>query len=377
MPSYLSSTQTSGPRRRMISVASSAGEASMNLSGWNSASCGVAEPVVAGERRPGGRRRRSSMPAHLTSSSGRSKALAMAASTQALAQADPQLAAEDLDDVLGGQRIGAGEQRRAGWPTLRGRPGGGLDRGERGGHLGQRRAGSAGGLRGRPRSGRRRPRCRGRTSGRRPRRGRARSTPATSVTVVAIADQPRPAARWSASGNGRPVRKTAATGSSSGVRRAEVVGEEGGLLGGPGGRRDALGQLAPATHAGDGIPCRAMAAAERGSRRRWSARRSSCAATCPGTWRPSGAGTRTREIARLARYQASPDAARGDRAVLRRPGRRAGRAGDGGPRPSHRPAHRHLRLQPARRRQRLGAVPHHDRRVGRVGPRATAPRRPS
>ena len=34
----------------MISVASSAGEASMNLSGWNSAQRGVLQPVVAGER---------------------------------------------------------------------------------------------------------------------------------------------------------------------------------------------------------------------------------------------------------------------------------------------------------------------------------------
>ena len=33
------------------------------------------------------------------------------------------------------------------------------------------------------------------------------------------------------------------------------------------------------------------------------------------------------------------------------------------------PAHRDLRVQPARRRQRLGALPHHDRREGRLGPR--------
>ena len=51
MPSYLSSTQTVGPRRPRISAASSAGDASMNLSGWNSAICGVAEAVLAGERR--------------------------------------------------------------------------------------------------------------------------------------------------------------------------------------------------------------------------------------------------------------------------------------------------------------------------------------
>ena len=40
-----------------------------------------------------------------------------------------------------------------------------------------------------------------------------------------------------------------------GRQAAEVVGEEGGLLGGPGRGGDALGQLAPAAHGGDGIPC--------------------------------------------------------------------------------------------------------------------------
>ena len=45
-----------------------------------------------------------------------------------------------------------------------------------------------------------------------------RGTSPMAVTVVAIADQPRPAARWSASAKGRPVRKTAAIGSSSGER---------------------------------------------------------------------------------------------------------------------------------------------------------------
>ena len=62
------------------------------------------------------------------------------------------------------------------------------------------------------------------------------------------------------------------------------------------------------------------------------------------------------------------DARRRDRAVLRRAGRRAGRDGDGHPRAHRRPARRDVRVQPARRRQRLGAVPHHDRREGRVGP---------
>ena len=90
-----------------------------------------------------------------------------------------------------------------------------------------------------------------------------------------------------------------------GRRVAEVVGEEGGLLGGSGRRREALGELAPATHGGDGIPCR-----------RW----------CTKPWFPEAlTGTRVvlrrhvpanlaafrrwyadPEIARLARYQATP-----------------------------------------------------------------------
>ena len=74
------------------------------------------------------------------------------------------------------------------------------------------------------------------------------------MTVVAIAAQPRPAARWSASANGRPVRNTAAIGQLVGAQVGKVVGEEGRLLGGPGRGGDALGELAPATHGGDGIP---------------------------------------------------------------------------------------------------------------------------
>ena len=90
---------------------------------------------------------------------------------QALAQADPQVATEHLDDVLGGHRVGALEQA-AQDRRLPGRAGGGLDLAERGGHLGEGRArlgrrGVAGGA-----QAPRRPRSRGRTSGRRPRRGR-------------------------------------------------------------------------------------------------------------------------------------------------------------------------------------------------------------
>ena len=63
----------------MISVASSAGLASMNLSGWNSAS---AESSSRSSRASAAVRPMSplSIPAHFTTSSGRSNALAIAAS---------------------------------------------------------------------------------------------------------------------------------------------------------------------------------------------------------------------------------------------------------------------------------------------------------
>ena len=63
------------------------------------------------------------------------------------------------------------------------------------------------------------------------------------------------------------------------------------------------------------------------------------------------------------------DARRGDRALLRRTGRRARGAGDGRPRKGDRPPGRDLRLQPARRRERFGALSHHHRRVRCLGPR--------
>ena len=63
-----------------------------------------------------------------------------------------------------------------------------------------------------------------------------------------------------------------------------------------------------------------------------------------------------------------PDAGRGDRAILHRAGRRAGCHGHGHPRALGRPTRRDVRVLAARRRQRLGAVPHHHRREGRLGP---------
>ena len=215
IPSYLSSTQTSGPSRRMISSASSAGEASMNLSGWK-------RVIVAAARRSSrasvARRPMSpvSIPAHFTSSSGRSNAFAIAASSRpsrSPMRSSPPSTLTMYLAVSGSAR--ASSSRRI--ADLRGRAGRRLDRRERGGDLGERRGGPAGSCPAPSRTS-----CDGEAQvgvpvvgGAERDRGRRRRC---SATVVTIADQPRPAARWSASGNGRPVRKTAAIGSSSGVR---------------------------------------------------------------------------------------------------------------------------------------------------------------
>ena len=109
----------------------------MNLSGWNSASSADAEPVlgrehgrladVAGEH-PG--------PLHLVERP--LERLRDRRLEQALAQADPQLAGEHLDDVLRRQRVGPREQLAEDRALAR-RPRRGLDRGERVGDLGDRR----------------------------------------------------------------------------------------------------------------------------------------------------------------------------------------------------------------------------------------------
>ena len=171
-----------------------------------------------------------------------------------LAQADPQVAAEHLDDVLGRQRVGPLEQRRAGWPTCAParRPSSiSANAAATSGSVGLV---SGGGCVAGRRSGPRRRRCPGRTTGRTPRRGR---------TAGPCRGRSR-SRRWPTSRGrpraGRPPRRGGRSGRRprSAARRAsrpsQVVGQEGRLLGGPGGRREALGELAPATHAGDGIP---------------------------------------------------------------------------------------------------------------------------
>ena len=175
--------------------------------------------------------------------------------------------------------------------------------------------------RGRRRAGRRRRRCPGRTSGRRPRRARTAGRSPRSVdgrrdrrpaeaggALVGLGERP------AGQEDGRDRQLV-------GREAAEVVGEEGGLLGGPGGRREALGELAPATHGGDGIPCP-----------RW----------CTKPWFPEAligsrvvlrrhvAGEPRRVPALVRRPRDRPagalpgdaDAARGDRALLRGAGRR-------------------------------------------------------
>ena len=138
MPSYLSSTQTSGPSRVTISVASSAGEASMNLSGWNRARAAL--PSSSSRARPASRPTSpTSMPAHLTSSSGRSNAFAMAASTRPsrrpIRRSPPSTLTMYLA-VSGSARSRSDAQDG----RLAGRPGGQLDLGEGGRHLGEGRA---------------------------------------------------------------------------------------------------------------------------------------------------------------------------------------------------------------------------------------------
>ena len=93
----------------------------MNLIGWNSDEAGVVEPVVAGElghpadvagQHPGPLDRVERPVERL-----RDRRL-----DEALAEPDPELARQDLDDVLRGQRVGPGEEL-AQDPALRRRPG--------------------------------------------------------------------------------------------------------------------------------------------------------------------------------------------------------------------------------------------------------------
>ena len=235
----------------------------MNLSGWNSASEALAEGVVAGERgQPADVADQHPGPLDVVErpvEGARDRGL-----DEALAQPDPQVAAEHLDDVLGGQRVGPLEQR-AQDRRLAGRAGGLLDRGERGGHLGERRAGlGRRGVAGRARA-RRRRRSRGRTSGRRPRRApRAGRRRARSRSWRWPTSRGRPRAgrpRRTAGRSGRRRRSAAprATG-RAGSRRGARSSRRSGWS--PRGARRARSSDA----CGDGIPCRRWCSG-RGSRR--------------------------------------------------------------------------------------------------------------
>ena len=307
----------------MISSASSAGEASMNLSGWNRASRRVAERGRRGRASASRPMSPVSIPAHFTSSSGRSNAFAIAASSRpsrSPMRSSPPSTLTMYVAVSGSAR------------ASRSREDGGLAR------PGRRR----------PRSRRTRRRPRGASGdgpagswpaaledvgdgeaevgvpvvgGAERRRGRP---PATSATVVTIADQPRPVARWSASGNGRPVRKTAAIG--------QLVGRRG-----CGGSRRA----ARSSRTSGSWPRRARPARSSGAWRGWYTVPSHGGSdVVPGVdHRPDGrpAAARAREpdgVPALVRgprdrpARALPggaDAARGDRALLRAPGSSARR----------------------------------------------------
>ena len=217
------------------------------------------------------------------------------------------------------------------------------------------------------------PRCRGRTSGRGLAEGEP-GTPPSSVTVDAMADQPRPVPLVGL-GERAPGEEDRGDRQLLGGQGPEVVGEQGGLLGRSSRRRQALGELAPATHGS--MVYRARDGAEKlvsGGRSRVEGHPPPA---CPGQRGRLPALVRGPRDRPAGPLPGRADATRGDRALLRGPGRRTGRARDGRPRADDRPADRDLRVQPARRRERLGAVPHHDRRDRTPGATATGPRRRS
>ena len=365
MPSYLSSTQTSGPSRRddLRGVLGRRGE--HELERMEEGQRGVAELVVTGE---------AGQPPDVADEHARPfdvveravEGLGDGRLDEALAQADPQVAAQHLDDVLGRQRVGPLEER-AQDGRLAGRPGCQLDLGEGGGHLGERRT----------RLGRRLVAGGGQDLRHRDAQvGRsvvrlAEGGPRHLAEVGHRRRDGRPAEaggpliRFGEGASGQEDRRD---GKLVGGDRPEVVGQDGRLLGGSGGRREALGELAPATHAG--MVYRARDGAETvvpGGAGRLAGRPP---ATRAGEHRGVPALVRRPGDRPARAVPGDPDAARGDRALLRGAGPGHRRPRDGRPREGHRSARRDVRVQPARRRQRIRALPHHHRRVGRLGPGA-------
>ena len=329
MPSYLSSTQTVGPSRPMISAASSAGDASMNLSGWNRASSALAERVVAGQHgRPADVAGEHPGPLHVVERP--VEGLGDGRLEEPLAQADPQLAGQDLDDVpwpSAGSR--ARQQRRAGSPPWRAGPEAASISAIRGGDLGGvvgRSIGSGGGGRcARPpaRAHRRRPGP-GRTTGRRPRRGRPAGT--SAIAATAAADR-RPAEAGRRAGRprrtGRPAgrRPRSAARSASSVRRYSArsgVFSEVRVVAATRSASSLQRRMAGMVYRAGSMVHRSVVPGSD-----WRATASSCGGTSRANLAAFMRWYADPEVARLTRYQDGADAPRGDRALLRGPGPRA------------------------------------------------------
>lgn len=168
-----------------------------------------------------------------------------------LAQADAELAGEDLDDALGRRRVRAGQE-----VGQDGRFGAGtgrvLDRFEGGGDLGQVRA----------RLGRRGVAhafehvLHGEAQVRMP---VIRPPDLVAVHPGDLDDRPRDRRATESGralvglGEGPAGQKDDRDGKLGGGQGGQVSGQERGLLGRPGGRPNALRQVAPAAHGGDGI----------------------------------------------------------------------------------------------------------------------------
>jgi hypothetical protein len=214
IPSYLSSTQTVGPSRRTISVASSAGDASMNLSGWNSvmAASPRRSSLASTAVRP---MSPVSMPARFTASSGRSNALASAASSRPSRR--PIRSSPDMTLTIAAAVRGPARRRSASSsPALAAAPWAASI--ATNASRVSSSVGSSSGDGACPASSRTAATASATSLDRSyARRSASASAPATRRTAPLIPDHPTPIVRWSVSGNGRPVRNTAATGSSSGV----------------------------------------------------------------------------------------------------------------------------------------------------------------
>ena len=275
----------------MISAASSAGDASMNLSGWNSAR----EASARRSSRASSAVRPTSpvsIPARLTASRGRPNASAIAASSRPSRRPIRSSPASTLTIAAGGPGCGSGEQRLED-RCLRGRSGRRLDRVEGRADLDAGWAPRPGPGRARPPRAPPTPRSRCRTTGRRRHAGRRRLRPPCAATA---AGQPGPAhAERALVGLGeRAARQEHRRhGQLVGGEPGEVGGEDRGLLAGLRRRGDALGRLAPAAHAGDGIGFQRCSIGD-GSPTTLTAISSCCAGTRATTCATSCAGTRTR-----------------------------------------------------------------------------------